>query len=440
MFNRLINRWQNRRSSDPDVTVVTDAPSRRTATHRNTSTGSLPRWVWVLVALIVLLLLPRLLDAILWLLSSTLGLIMGSVDWYQSADVPWLWLLFAVLVVAGLVLLFKRAVVGVVLLVAALLLFVFLPGVNLDNPLTEDVADQARQDITDTVDQTEKEVTLDRRCAGSWKMKSSTPKNGDVVQSVPSIRRAETEAEARAAARDWVDKIKNHPGVLSGVSAYLGKQEVPSYALEVDGCASDAAVALVQDMYVAIALSRISPALAPADGINSGTRNGKLYAYNQRGVTGDRRAIKIVPRDGRVFWVMARCGNPVVMGNPPVPRGNPPSNPPGNLHPPSGGCEYNCTPPPSEAKDPSKDVLLNPHVPDQVKGPGATPSGGDPGAPTRPVDSDTGCSGSCGGTGGSGSGSGGGSSSPSPEPPGDDTPAAQQPENSPGNPPPPPSD
>lgn len=46
-------------------------------------------------------------------------------------------------------------------------------------------------------------------------------------------------------------------------------------------------------------------------------------------------------------------------------------------------------------KDPSKDVNKNPDVPAQVRGPGTTPVGSDPGPATKPTDSPTGCQGSC---------------------------------------------
>lgn len=48
-------------------------------------------------------------------------------------------------------------------------------------------------------------------------------------------------------------------------------------------------------------------------------------------------------------------------------------------------------------KDPTSDVLVNPDVPDQVKGEGTTPVGQDPGPAEDPIDSPTGCDGSCDG-------------------------------------------
>ena len=61
------------------------------------------------------------------------------------------------------------------------------------------------------------------------------------------------------------------------------------------------------------------------------------------------------------------------------PATRPPTTPPATLTP----------------KDPSKDVNVNKDVPEQVRGPGTTPVGGDPGPAEEPVDSDTGCDGAC---------------------------------------------
>lgn len=51
--------------------------------------------------------------------------------------------------------------------------------------------------------------------------------------------------------------------------------------------------------------------------------------------------------------------------------------------------------PPNCKDDPVNDVNVNPAVPPQVRGPGTTPVGTDPGPATPPVDSPTGCDGPC---------------------------------------------
>lgn len=170
-------------------------------------------------------------------------------------------------------------------------------------------------------------------CSTTWKMKSSTPKNGDWVTEVPSIKTAKTKAEARAAANDWVELVKEHPETLRGAAAFILNKNVKAKALVDDeGCASDKADALATEIKVALAASTISAGQAPTDGRNSGAdpKTGEVYAYNFVGVSGDRKAIKIVLPGGRVVWVMARCGNPVIKTPPPVKE----------------GCKKGCNPPP----------------------------------------------------------------------------------------------
>lgn len=117
--------------------------------------------------------------------------------------------------------------------------------------------------------------------------------------------------------------------------------------------------------------------------------------------------------------VRADCGNPNVVTVRPV-RPDTPEAPPVDI-PPGNPCPFNPALPVDspdclKPKDPSQDVLLNPDVPDQVKGPGTTPVGMDPGPPTPACDTSTGyCPGSeptttttrpSGGSGGSGSSGG----------------------------------
>jgi len=102
-------------------------------------------------------------------------------------------------------------------------------------------------------------------------------------------------------------------------------------------------------------------------------------------------------------------------------------------------------------KDPSQDVQRNPSVPPQVKGPGTTPVGSNPGPATKPTDSSTGCNGPCPQPSTSTSPSGSSASTPSSTPPSSmpsptqsaETPApvaSQPPQSSPQpTPPPPPS-
>lgn|GEM_PF-2465635 len=248
----------------------------------------------------------------------------------------------------------------------------------------------------------------------TWKMQDTTPSNGKWAgQGVPSIATAKTNAEAQKAATDWISGtprtsstpatpgVKDYPGEIAGASAYLLHQTVdPATFVDSHGCATAAAVSKVNELAVAVALAAVTPSEAPANGINTLTSNGKAYAESQAGVTGDRKAIEIVAKDGTTFWVMARCGNPVTVGKAPIPSKPAPtptptptpSCPPGQHISPQD--HTTCILP----KDPSKDVLVNPSVPAQVKGPGTTKVGQDPGPATKPIDGGTGCGGPCPGS------------------------------------------
>lgn len=107
------------------------------------------------------------------------------------------------------------------------------------------------------------------------------------------------------------------------------------------------------------------------------------------------------------------CGTQPPPGHSKPPTGCTSGSSCGNQPPPSG-CQASgtCSPPPPSgcsagthpsplngtcivSKDPSAGPMNNPSVPDQVKGQGTTPVGGDPGPATQPVDSPTGCNGPC---------------------------------------------
>ncbi len=166
-------------------------------------------------------------------------------------------------------------------------------------------------------------------CTGDvWKMTAVTPKNGKwVVNGVPEIQEAKTPAQAKIAAQVWVDKVKATPGTLAAAAAYMLGETVDPSTLSHNGCASDAAVKLVGVLRQTVAKSDITPDQAPANGYNSGTSNGVVLASSTAGVDGNRAAIKIVTQSGTTVWVMARCGNAVTQGPPPVPPSTPPTTP-----------------------------------------------------------------------------------------------------------------
>lgn len=190
-------------------------------------------------------------------------------------------------------------------------------------------------------------------CKSTWPMAAQTPLNGNwVAQGVPSIKKAKTKAEAKAAAMDWLNKIKDMPGTLQGASAYLLNKQVSLSSLRGgDGCATAKAESLVNELSVALATSDISPSQAPTNGYNSGTKSGSTYTYSLAGVSGDRSAIRVKVIGKQVVWIMYRCGN-AVTHRPPTPT---------KPHRPMPVCRANnCHPcPPGQWRNP-KGICLQP--------------------------------------------------------------------------------
>lgn len=154
-------------------------------------------------------------------------------------------------------------------------------------------------------------------------------------------------------------------------------------------CFTEEAMQKYQEWSVLWKASRIEavPSM-PAGWGNTGVSNGTPTSGPAPSGNTEGWVVIFVDATGKeigTHGVMKRCGNPVTPA-PVVPAG-PTDEPtlPGPETPPTG-----LTP-----KDPSKDVLLNPDVPEGVRGPGTTPVGVDPGLPTAPVDSPSGCNGPC---------------------------------------------
>jgi len=166
-----------------------------------------------------------------------------------------------------------------------------------------------------------------------------------------------------------------------------------------DGCYTAEARDIYQQVKGAYMAASVEPAMAPTDGVNTGVNPGG-DGFQQRGVDGDdRQATKLTFQNGKVIYIMHRCGNIVTPGNPipgvpEKPRPAPPAQPsqPDGPQPPG---KPDKPPPGVTPKDPSKDVNVNPAVPEQVRGPGTTPVGTDPGPATPVYDTPTGCNGPC---------------------------------------------
>lgn len=283
----------------------------------------------------------------------------------------------------------------------------------------------------DTLSQAEKDARIDavntkceaeaKECPNTWMIvQADNGNNRWFASGVQAIREADSPEKAREAAREWLNLVRQDPELLAGAGAYFTGRQVDPATLVEGKCASAAAETLVTEIELAIAEAKVTPDQAPENGRNSGVSDGNVVASSHTGITGDRQAVRVELKDGTVIWIMARCGNPVIEGPAPVPPGPtdqpppetpptttppttvPPTTPPPTVPPPKEKpkCPYNPALPPDhpnclKPKDPSKDVLVNPKVPDQVKGPGTTPVGTDPGPARPPVDSPTGCNGPC---------------------------------------------
>lgn len=322
----------------------------------------------------------------------------------------WFWLIFGIALAAYVVsflprvrITFVARLLGVALVVIAMF-FVSWFGPTVTNKSTgKTTLEGATPSASPTPTPT---PTTSPVACQTWKMAETTPSNGRwAANGVPAIASATTKPQAQAAAVDWINQVKVYPGTLSGAVAYLLGQTVdPSTLVDAKGCATTKAVNLVQESSVALALSEVTPSQAPATGVNTLTSNGRVYAEASAGVTGNRKAIEIVTKDGNTFWVMARCGNPVTLGKAPIPAKPLPQPSPTPSTPPCVPGQYTASPPPGynnyclEKKNPSQGVMNNPSVPPQVKGPGTTQIGTSPGPATKPTDSGTGCYGPCPGS------------------------------------------
>lgn len=178
-----------------------------------------------------------------------------------------------------------------------------------------------------------------KKCA-TWETGTSDYSNNRwFADGIAAIKNATTAEQATDAAHVWLAKVRKDPNLLAGAAKYFLQRDVDKATLTKDGCATDAAVQLDTELELAIGQAKsIVPGDAPSSGYNSGVDNGVVVGSASAGIGGDRKAIQITLSDGRVIWIMARCGNIVTTGTPPVPHG-PTDNPP--------VCQYNVNLPPN---------------------------------------------------------------------------------------------
>jgi len=106
-------------------------------------------------------------------------------------------------------------------------------------------------------------------------------------------------------------------------------------SLVADGCLSQEGQAVYNKLAGIFSVSTFEEAPAPEDGYNSGINDGQLVISPEPGIGGDRKAIKITTPDGKVVYIMVRCGNVVYDTPPPsVPPGTTDNPPPSEVCPP----------------------------------------------------------------------------------------------------------
>lgn len=214
---------------------------------------------------------------------------------------------------------FIAPTISMILGVALLLPIVFLfTGADNGDSAAADVAGDPNPSPSATV------TSTNEACDGSWPMATSDYANNRwFSEGIAEIRDAETAKQAEDAAFVWLEGVRKDPNLLAGAASYFFDQDVDKTTLiDEDSCATEEAVELTIQLDLTLADAQsIIPENAPANGYNSGVNDGEVIAEEEPGVRGDRDAIKIVTKDGDVIWIMARCGNIVTEGKPPLPPG-----------------------------------------------------------------------------------------------------------------------
>jgi hypothetical protein len=221
----------------------------------------------------------------------------------------------------------------------------------------------------------------------TWKMVSADHgMNRWFLKGIDAINTAKTPAQARKAANDWLEGVKRDPALLAGTAKLLLKRDVDKASLvDSSSMATTEAVGITGEIRDLLDESKIVPDNAPATGYNTGVTAGSVVRASNAGITGDRKAIQITTPDGRVFWVLGRCGNVVTPHKPslppgetdnhkdpskdPYPRGNAPTGGGKNLDPGPGTYI-----PPTGMVHPPASPRVNPPAPK----PTAPPAGSKP--------------------------------------------------------------
>jgi len=168
----------------------------------------------------------------------------------------------------------------------------------------------------------------EKACADTWPIvESDNTNNRWFFEGIASIRDAKTNKEATAAAFDWQSKVRTDPKLLAGAAKLMLQRDVDRSTLSnSENCATEAAVDLDLEIGTAIATSVITPDDVDPNAFNTGVQDGTVIGDTSGGIGGDLSAIQLKLSDGRIIWIMARCGNIATQGPPSLPSG-PTDNP-----------------------------------------------------------------------------------------------------------------
>lgn len=160
--------------------------------------------------------------------------------------------------------------------------------------------------------------TVANGCPQTWVIQNL--ENSDyrfLVDGLASIQNAyanDSDEEAKAAALDWMERIKVDPTLMQGTIDLVLDESPRRGDLVSGGCASDLAGAYRIKVLDALRDAAVTAEEAPSNGVNTGYKDGKIVRSSRQGVTGDRAAIKVELANGQSFWILGRCGQWVFVG------------------------------------------------------------------------------------------------------------------------------
>lgn len=154
------------------------------------------------------------------------------------------------------------------------------------------------------------------------------------AEGIPAIKAAQegSSQDAMNGLNQWFDLVKQDPELLAGTTnAIMGENVTVADLTDANGiCVSPRAKELSTKFIASVSFAGDkAPTVTqvPADGLNTGTdANGNVVVAEHSGITGDRKGIKVnisTPDGEKTFYVLARCGNPVLTpgSNPELPKG-----------------------------------------------------------------------------------------------------------------------